>query len=110
MKTICIAVILIIMSLVSQSVSATALTGKVKLINFYGGNWPNSWRDGMLFQLDTTASGVTYFGIRATDTSQKQFLSILLAAKHAGSQVVIHYDKATIDSNGYATVWAVTTL
>lgn len=110
MKTIGFALILLSLSLFSQHVLAASVTGKVKLINFYGGNWPNSWRDGMLFQLDTTASGVTFFGIRAADTSQKQFLAILLAAKHAGSQVMIHYDKATIDSNGYATVKAVTTL
>jgi hypothetical protein len=94
----------------SNGAQAESLKGKVKLINFYGGNWPNSWSGGMLFQLDTNVEGVTYFGIRASDKYQQQLLSILLAAKHAGSQVVISYAKASIDTNGYATVSAVTTL
>lgn len=94
----------------SNGAQAESLKGKVKLINFYGGNWPNSWSGGMLFQLDTSADGVSYFGIRASDKYQQQLLSILLAAKHAGNMVVISYDKASIDANGYATVSAVTTL
>jgi hypothetical protein len=105
-------IILFVFSLLflSDGVQAESLKGKVKMINFYGDNWPNSWSGGMLFQLNTNVEGVTYFGIRASDKYQQQLLSILLAAKHAGSQVIISYDKATIDANGYATVKAVTTL
>lgn len=103
-------VLLLSLCAFSQNVLAESLTGKIKLINFYGGNWPNSWSGGMLFQLDTSADGVSYFGIRASDKYQQQLLSILLAAKHAGNMVVISYDKASIDANGYATVSAVTTL
>lgn len=110
MKTRCFVVLLLGLCFFSQGALADSLTGKIKLINFYGGNWPNSFKGGMLFQLDTSAAGVTFFAIRASDTSQQQLLSILLAAKHAGSRVIINYDKATIDENGYATVRAVTTL
>lgn len=110
MKTRCFVVLLLGLCFFSQGALADSLTGKIKLINFYGGNWPNSWSGGMLFQLDTNVEGVTYFGIRASDKYQQQLLSILLAAKHAGSQVVISYAKASIDTNGYATVSAVTTL
>lgn len=110
MKTIWFAVFLFFLSFFSPSVLAESAAGKIKLINFYSSNWPNSWRGGMLFQLDTASQGVTFFGVRATDTSQQQLLSILLAAKHAGGEVMIHYDKATIDANGYAMVLAVTSL
>ena len=109
MKIKWLVLLLLSFVMVSQSVFAQSLTGKVKLITFYGGNWPNSWKGGMLFQLNTTAPGVSYFGINSADNSQQQLLSILLAAKHAQSQVVIYYDNTAIDANGYARVSAITT-
>lgn len=68
----------------------------------YGGEWPNSWRGGILYKLDSMPSGVNWFTIKQNDIAFQTFFSALLSAKHAKAQVTVRYNAEQIDANGYS--------
>jgi len=74
---------------------------KIKNINFYGGEWGNSWRGSILYRLETMPAGVNYFSVRSTDIAYQTFLSVLLSAKHANAKIIVHFDQSKADGNGY---------
>lgn len=85
----------------SYSSFAASHKANIKSINFYGGEYGNSWRGSMLYRLESMPSGVTHFTVRQSDIAFKTFLSVLLSAKHAKAPVTIYYDSSKIDGNGY---------
>lgn len=92
---------IVILFLYCSAVSAASHSGKIKSINLYGGEWGNSWKGGMLYRLDTMPAGITYFTVRANDIAFQNFLSMLLAAKHTKTPVVISYAPDKVNGNGY---------
>ena len=81
--------------------------GKVTRINLYGGEWGNSWKGGMLYKLDNTPSGVTYFTVHQGDIAFENFLSMLLTAKHTKTSISVTYSSGSIDNNGYVNTLAI---
>lgn len=81
---------------------ANSHTGKVTQINMYGGEWPNSWRGGILYKLNSMPTGVTYFTIKQNDIAFQMFFAALLSAKHAQAVITVSYEPGLIDNNGYA--------
>jgi hypothetical protein len=103
-----ITTLVLILSLASMNCLAESHSGKVKKINMYGGEWSNSWRGGILYQLDTMPAGVSYFTVRASDIAFQTFLAALLSAKHAQALLTISYSQSEINGNGYVNTLVIT--
>jgi hypothetical protein len=84
-----------------HNVYADSLTSSIKNINFYGGEWGNSWSGSILYRLETMPSGVSYFYVKSTDVAFQTFTSVLLSAKHANKSITVHYREASTNSSGY---------
>jgi len=88
----------------SYTVNAALHQGKVGVVNNYGTEWGGSWPGSILFKLNTMPAGVSYFTMKKSDVAFQTFVSALLGAKFSQAEVLIEYDPAKIDGNGYVAV------
>jgi len=104
MERFCFKTVLIFMLLISSVVHAEDKTDFVSTVNIYGSEWGNIWSGGVLFKLKTMPSGVSYFTVRKDDLAFDAFFSTLLFAKASEKKLIVKYDSASTDGNGYTAV------
>jgi len=103
MKGLKIAVLMLFM-FGSYAVNAASHQGQVGVVNSYGTEWGGGWHGSILFKLNTMPAGVSYFTMKKSDVAFQTFVSSLLGAKFSQAEVLIDYDPAKIDDNGYVAV------
>ena len=101
MKKISILLLALFITFMSIPILAASAAGKVTTINLYGDLWGNSWKGAMLYRINPMPQGINYFTVRKEDIVFQNFLSMLLAAKHSNSTIIVNYDENNIDTNGY---------
>lgn len=76
----------------------------IREINFYGQDWPNGHRGGILFSMDEMPPGINFFQINSGDIALKHFVSVLLLGYSSDFKIQVSYDPKLTNQSKYCPI------